>query len=146
MICTPAEEIVKLHMIYRNSVNGRRKLGHLLMTQMDVIDDIELDDTIENRNVEILQAYFKVMGLKLAHGVEKMEIEINTDEIFDEFVGDKWVIGDLDDINEIKMRDMAKERLDEELFVGSKDDMKEELEKLYQEVKDEVDATSITID
>ena len=146
MICTPAEEIVKLHMIYRNSVNGRRKLGHLLMTQMDVIDDIELDDTIENRNVEILQAYFKVMGLKLVHGVEKMNIEVNTDEIFDEFIGDKWVIGDLDDINEIKMRDMAKERLNEEMFIGSKEDMEEELERLYREVKDEVDATSIIID
>lgn len=146
MICTPAEEIVKLHMLYRNSVNGRKKLGRLLMTEMDTIDDIELDDTIENRNVEILQAYFKVMGLKLVFGENKMNIEINTDDIYDEFVEDKWVIGDLDDINEIKMRDAAKKRLDDEIFIGSKEDMEKELERLYQEVKDEVDATSIIID
>lgn len=145
MICTPPEEIVKLHMFFRNSINGRKQLGKALMTEMDTIDDFKVDETIINRNVEILQARLKVMGLKLVFGQEKLNIEINDGKIYDEEVDGMWVIGDLDDINEAKMEAIAKERFNEEFFVGSVDEMKEGIKKKYKDVKDEVDATMINI-
>ena len=146
MICTPAEEIVKIHMFYRNSINGRKNLGKALMTEMDTLEDFEIDDSIKNRNVEILQAYFKAMGLKLEFGKETLNIEINGGQMYDEVVDGTLVIGDLDDINEFKMRNMAKHRVDEELFIGSVDEYNDELAKRYKEVKDEVDASTIMID
>jgi hypothetical protein len=66
--------------------------------------------------------------------------------MYDEVVDGTLVIGDLDDINEFKMRNMAKQRVNEELFVGSVDEYNDELEKRYKEVKDEVDASTIMID
>lgn len=146
MICTPAEEIVKLHMFYRNSINGRKSLGKSLMTEMDTIEDFDIDETTKNRNVEILQAYFKAMGLRLAFGKETLNIEINGGQMYDEVVDGTLVIGDLDDINEHKMRAMAKERINEELFVGSVEDLNNELEKKYNEIVDEVGASTIMID
>ena len=146
MICTEAREIAKLHMFYRNSVKGRKDLGKALMTNMDTIDDFELNDDIKNRNVEILQAYFKAMGLKLAFGKDTLNIEINNGEISSEMVGGKLVIGDLDEINEEKIRLEAKERIDEGLFIGSKDEYNETFKRHYNDIKDELSATDIRID
>ena len=145
MICTPAEEIVKLHMFYRNAINGRKSLGESLMTEMDTIEDFKMDDGVKNRNVEILQARFKAMGLKLVFGKETLNIEVDGGQVYDEVVDGTLVIGDLNDINEFKMRNMAKQRVNEELFVGSVDEYNVELEKRYKEVKDEVDASTIMI-
>ena len=55
------------------------------------------------------------MGLKLAFGKDTLNIEINNGEISSEMVGGKLVIGDLDEINEEKIRLEAKERIDEGL-------------------------------
>ena len=146
MICSEAREIAKLHMFYRNSVKGRKDLGKALMTNMDTIEDFELDNDIKNRNVEILQAYFKAMGLKLEFGKDALEIEINNGQINDEIVGDKLVIGDLDEINEEKIKFEAKRRLDEDLFIGSIDDYDEAFNKHYQDIKDEISGVDIQID
>ena len=146
MICSEAREIAKLHMFYRNSVKGRKDLGKALMTNMDTIEDFELDSDIKNRNVEILQAYFKAMGLKLEFGKDALEIEINNGQINDEIVGDKLVIGDLDEINEEKIKFEAKRRLDEDLFIGSIDDYDKAFNKHYQDIKDEISGVDIQID
>ena len=146
MICSEAREIAKLHMFYRNSVKGRKDLGKALMTNMDTIEDFKLDNDIKNRNVEILQAYFKAMGLKLEFGKDALEIEINNGQINDEIVGDKLVIGDLDEINEEKIKFEAKRRLDEDLFIGSIDDYDEAFNKHYQDIKDEISGVDIQID
>ena len=56
------------------------------------------------------------------------------------------VIGDLDEINEEKIKFEAKRRLDEDLFIGSIDDYDEAFKKHYQDIKDEISGVDIQID
>lgn len=55
-----------LHMYYRSSVHGRQLLAQLLGTK---IENVDIDDLAEpivsNRNVEILNAYNKILGVKM---------------------------------------------------------------------------------
>lgn len=136
LIGTDSEELAKLHMFYRSSVVGRKQLGKQLMSSVEPIEDFELTPDIKNRNVEILEAYFKTMGLKLAYGVEKLNIPIYTDRISDKFYGGKYVIGDDVDHYHAALEYEAKMNVDENLFVGTP----EEYENAIKAEKDNLEA------
>ncbi len=119
LIGTDSEELAKLHMFYRSSVVGRKQLGKQLMSSVEPIEDFELTPDIKNRNVEILEAYFKTMGLKLAYGVKKLNIPIYTDHISDKFYGGKYIIGDDIDHHNAALDYEAKTNVDSEVFIGS---------------------------
>ena len=74
LIGVDAENIAKLHMFYRSSVIGRKDLGKQLATTIKTIKDFKYNDEFKNRNVEILQAYLKAMGLRI------------------EFIGDEYLV------------------------------------------------------
>lgn len=135
LIGTDSEELAKLHMFYRSSVVGRKMLGKQLMSSVEPIEDFELTPDIKNRNVEILEAYFKTMGLRLAYGVEKMEINVYTDQISDKFYGDKYVIGDDLDHLSASLDYEAKKNVDENVFVGTPEEYRKEIEKERDNLK-----------
>lgn len=61
-----SEIINTLHMYYRSSVHGRQLLAQILGTKIEDVDAEDLqDDIISNRNVEILNAYNKILGVKM---------------------------------------------------------------------------------
>ena len=59
-----AELVVQMLMLYSTSPHARRLASQMLTCDPFKID-VKLDDTSVNRNVEILNAYLKTMGLKL---------------------------------------------------------------------------------
>lgn len=61
-----SEMINMLHMYYRSSVHGRKLLATLLGTKVKNITAEDLtDEMISNRNVEILNAYNKILTLRM---------------------------------------------------------------------------------
>ena len=61
-----SEIINALHMYYRSSVHGRQLLAQLLGTKIEEVDMEDLQDPIiSNRNVEIYNAYNKILGVKM---------------------------------------------------------------------------------
>ena len=75
-----SEHINVLHMFHRSSIHGRQTLAEHLTTFMhkmikgdDEVETVTLDELIQdtdnltNRNVEILNAYMKILGIKLTH-------------------------------------------------------------------------------
>lgn len=60
-----AELVVQMLMLYSTSPHARRLASQMLTCDPFKID-VKLDDTSINRNVEILNAYLKTMGLRLS--------------------------------------------------------------------------------
>ena len=145
LIGTSADELAKLHMFYRSSVVGRKNLGKQLMSSVDQIEDFETNNDIKNRNVEVLQAYFKTMGLKLTFGEERVEINVMTDHISDKWYGDRYVIGDDVDHFDEKVKYEAEQNLMEEVFVGTNEEYQERLEEEMEKVKAQYDARFLNI-
>lgn len=135
LIGTDSEELAKLHMFYRSSVVGRKMLGKQLMSSVDQIEDFELTPDIKNRNVEILDAYFKTMGLRLSYGVEKMNINVFTDQLSDKFYGDKYVLGDDLDHLAASLDYEAKLNVDDNVFVGTPEEYDEAIQKEKENLK-----------
>jgi len=81
MIGVDPDIIAKLHLFYRSSVVGRRNLGETLATRLKLLNDFKYSAEFKNRNVEILQAYLKAMGVKIVFENENMYIEIYTDQL-----------------------------------------------------------------
>lgn len=132
-IGVPMEIIAQLHLFYRNSVLGRRYLGKQISKNIDTLKDIKLDPEFTNRNVEILQAYFKTLGIKLEFSDEKYVLDFDIGNYEDIELDDRLVIGTKDEINDFLLEkeiiDMYK---NEKVFIGEK----EEFDKIVKKEKD----------
>lgn len=61
-----SDMINMLHMYYRSSIHGRRLLSTLLATKVKNIKAADLtEDMLSNRNVEILNAWNKILGMRM---------------------------------------------------------------------------------
>lgn len=74
MITIPAEIIAKGNLVARNSPVARRKLGAAQLTSKGDLEHFEIDDTMTNRNIEILSAYLLSMGLELRHTIDMVDL------------------------------------------------------------------------
>lgn len=77
LIGVPPEIISTLHMFYRSSPKGRRYLGKKLLTELDTLEDFVHQADFKNRNLEILQAYLKSLGLRLEFLNDPYTIDIS---------------------------------------------------------------------
>lgn len=76
-----AEDIAKLHLLYRNSVIARREWKKLLTDNPLDIEKIDITDKMTNRNVEILNAYLMCKGQGIVFPGESVYVGVDSDDI-----------------------------------------------------------------
>ena len=79
MISIDPELSARLHMYYRSSPVARRQLGMEIVNNYGSGLPIEpvMTDKMTNRNVEILTAYLKIMGLELEFHEDRLFLPTN---------------------------------------------------------------------
>lgn len=125
--------IAKLHLFYRSSVIGRRSIGTRLATSIKPIKDFKYIDDFKNRNVEILQAYFKAMGIKIVFDENTYEIPVELGDIKSFMTDDEYFIGTRSQYDDYLIEKKVREKYtDGVCYVGTVDDfedmIKEEVE------------------
>ena len=136
LIGVSPEEVAKLHLYYRSSVIGRRNIGKQLATTIKTLKDFKKSDKFTNRNVEILQAYLKAMGLKIKFIGDTYDIPIYTNKI-ESFESDTmYVISTRREFEDIKLKEkIFKKYSDDVCFIGTDDEFEELIEKEFEEAK-----------
>lgn len=79
MISIDPELSARLHMYYRSSPVARRQLGLEIINNYGEGKPIEpvMTDKMTNRNVEVLTAYLKIMGLELVFDEDVLHLPTN---------------------------------------------------------------------
>jgi hypothetical protein len=136
VIGVPPEIIAQLHLFYRSSVIGRRYLGEKLATSIKPIKDFKYSPEFKNRNVEILQAYLKAMGLKIIFTDNYYYIDIYTDELREYDYGDKMFICTQSEFEHLKIEmDVRKEYEETKCFVGTRDEYEKVISDRVREIE-----------
>jgi len=129
------EEIAKIHLFYRSSVIGRRDLGERLTTNIKEVKEFKYSPEFKNRNVEILQAYLKAMGLKIDFEEDKYFIDIFLGSMEEYNYGDKTFICTRREFEDRKTRmDVETDFREKNYFVGSKAEYEEAVDKRVNDV------------
>lgn len=131
------EIMAELHNYYRSSIIARRELGEKLLTSVGEIEDLSPDEPIKNRNVEILLAYLKVIGLTIDFGEEHLlDISAYTDDINTYMRKGELFIGNREDYEDFDLRKEVEEDFRTKVcYVGFEDTIREKKEELYQKKK-----------
>lgn len=147
VIGVPPELVAKLHLFYRSSPIGRRELGTQLATSTKELKDFNYNDNFSNRNVEILQAYLKALGLQLQFGDELMNVDIRTGAWAEHNVRDGVFIGTQSEYEEVKMRDNAISHFEsKEIFVGTNEEYDQLIDWKVNEQRLRTSDTGLVID
>lgn len=127
-IGVPTDIIAELHQFYRSSVIGRREFGEKLMTSIKELKDFKHSDRYTNRNVEILQAYLKTIGLTLNFENDMMEIRIPTGEIESFNDDNKLYFASHEDYEDIKREEAVRGRYQDDLvFFGTPEEFEDRI-------------------
>jgi 5S rRNA maturation endonuclease (ribonuclease M5) len=133
LIGTPSDMIAKLHLFYRSSVIGRRDLGKRLIKNLKMLDDFRYEDNIKNRNVEILQAYLKSMGLRIKFIGNKYNIDVEIGDIKTFEDDEKLFIGTESDYKDYKLKKKIKKKCEtKKCFVGTKEEFNKMIDDEYE--------------
>lgn len=147
LIGVQPEDIAKLHLFYRSSVIGRRDIGKQLATTIKTLKDFKNSDRFTNRNVEILQAYFKAMGLKIEFLDNVYKIDINTDYIKSFNTDTMYMISTKQEYEDTMLKEAIRKKYrDDVCFVGTSEEFNELLESEYKEAKRQQDYYCIDIE
>lgn len=138
MISISPELSARLHMYYRSSPVARRKLGLEIINNYGAGKPIEpvMTDKMTNRNVEVLSAYLKIMGLELVFDQDEVYLPINEqgrreDQMYyHKYRGDQYIATPEYMLKQMA-RDKVKERMEDNelgyLYVGDDGSFKEQL-------------------
>ena len=138
MISIDPELSARLHMYYRSSPVARRQLGLEIVNNYGVGKPIEpiMTDKMTNRNVEILSAYLKVMGLKLVFDEDSMYLPTNEEGLNDShgyyhrFNGKHYFVTPKEMLREVAEYKVRQKMEDEELgyiYIGTDGSHKEQV-------------------
>jgi len=136
LIGVDPEEVAKLHMFYRSSVIGRRDIGKQLATTVKTLKDFKKSGNFTNRNVEILQAYLKAMGLKIEYLDDYYDIPIYSDNL-ESFESDTmYIISTRKEYEDIKLKDkILKKYRDDVCFVGTDEEFLKLVDTEFEDAK-----------
>lgn len=136
-------DLAKLHMLYRSSPIGRRELGKTIINNygMNKPIEVEMTDKMTNRNIEILGAYLKIMGLELVEENDDIYMPDNTDSdnklTSHIFKGSTYIATPLE-MRRIVAKDLAKRQLNSgEYIVIGADSM--EVDRFLDELTDRIE-------
>lgn len=139
-----SKTINKFHKAYRSSMVDRQQLGVDLVEEIDVKDFKETN--FPNRNVEILHAYMKSMGLELVYGGDKTHVDIDDGSMNSYEYSNKMYIGTKSDFDEYTLREDTLDKISYNgCFVGSTDEYDEFVEKSIEKERKDREAYYIKI-
>ena len=127
-----SEEIAKMHLMYRNSVIGRREWKKLLVDNPLDFDDFEMVPEFTNRNVEILNAYLMCKGQGIVFPGDTVYISADSDEVENFLYKNEIYLCKPETMREILINDYFRPKFEEKLIVG--DD--EFIEQCWEEYKE----------
>jgi hypothetical protein len=129
-----SDKIAQLHLFHRSSIVGRRYLAEKLATSIKTINDFPDSPDFKNRNVEILQAYLKTMGVKIEFSDENYVIDINTGDLEEFDYDGKIYLCTKIEFEKIKQKiEIEKEFENNGCFVGTVDEYKQAIEDKIKE-------------
>jgi DNA-directed RNA polymerase beta subunit len=120
-IGVPSNEIAKFHLMYRNSVIGRREWSKLLTENPLDIDDIKLKPEFTNRNVEILNALLMCKGQGILFPGDTIYVGMDTDEVESFLYDNKVFLYTAKEMRDVLIRDYFKDKFNEKMIVGDKE-------------------------
>ena len=130
-IAADSYDIAKMHLLYRNSVIGRREWKVLLTGDPTNLEDIKLKPEFTNRNVEILNALLTCMGRGIEFPGDTLYLDIDDDRIETFLFDNMFTMATPKQMREIILDKYFRPKFEEKLCVGSK----EEIEEMYQKYK-----------
>ena len=133
--------IAKLHLFYRSSVVGRRSIGDKLATSIKTINDFKYAPDFRNRNVEILQAYFKAMGIKIEFDEKMMEIPVELGDIKSFDIDGQYFIGTQTEFDDYVIEKKVRDKYTSEGFcyIGTEDEYEDMISKEIEVAKNKRD-------
>ena len=125
MISVPGDDLAQLHMLYRSSPVGRRKLGTTIINNYgnNIPIEVEMNDKMTNSNIEILGAFLKIMGLELIHENDELYLPDHSDDDNElkvhKFKGNTYIATPLEMRREVA-KDLAKRAMEskESIIIG----------------------------
>ena len=126
-----SEDIAKMHLMYRNSVIGRREWKKLLTGNPLDFDDFDLTSDFTNRNVEILNAYLMCKGQGIVFPGDTVYISADSDAVENFLYKNSVYLCKPETMREILIDDYFRPKFEEKLIVGDK----EFIEDCYQKYK-----------
>lgn len=134
----PSALIAKMHLFYRSSPVARQELGKMLSSNVEGLSTMEVTDLMTNRNVEILNAYFKFLGVKLSFKDRNMHFTVvdnKTVRMKEIDVGKYFVGTDLDFIKEGLRQEIVNSPKDPSVFkVRNTEEARKELDLKVEEL------------
>lgn len=136
-IGVPSEIMANIHLYYRSSMIGRRELAEQLMTNIKPLEEFPHSKEFTNRNMEILQAYLKALGLHIKFHEDRQEVKFYTDDIMSFKYGGKTIISTMEEYEKQKRMIDARTKYEdgEEMFIGTKDEFQERIKAEAEEIK-----------
>jgi DNA-directed RNA polymerase beta subunit len=135
-----SDVIANLHLSYRSSAQGRKELSKQLATNLNTLEDFITSPEFKNRNVEILQAYFKCLGYELVFEDQYYKVKSRIKDIKTKptsngkmFIGAEYEFDEYERGLEIKAKNpiFAGTRAQYEKFIQDEIDKERKLEKYY---------------
>ena len=124
--------LAKMHLVYRTSPFARREVGKLYTNNILDFKRFKIKPGFKNRNVEILNAKLKGLGLKIDFGFDGLNIEVDDGTLHEFSFGGETYICTRTEMRDILLDFLLKPNFEKLNLKGSK----KELKKLYGEYKD----------
>ena len=127
-----SEDIAKMHLMYRNSVIGRREWKKLLDGNPLEFNDFNFAPEFTNRNVEILNAYLMCKGQGIVFPGDTIYISAESDEVENFLYKNNIYLCKPEKMREILIADYFRPKFEEKMIVGDE----EYIEQCWQEYKE----------
>lgn len=138
----PEDVIAEEHLLYRSSVIGRRELARSLMSNYGENNDIKITENMTNRNVEILSAYFMLLGFELLFEHDEVDLSPGNG-IKTHIYHNRRYICTTDEMKQIIAKDITQGMIDrnepDAIYVGPEVGLEEFCDELTSRIADHID-------
>ena len=118
-----------LHLFYRSAVTGRTGLAEELATTTKQLKEFPYDESVTNRNVEILQALLKSLGVRYEFIGKKYRIPIEIGDMRTHDIDGKMTIcTDSEYEDKLLMKSIRDKYKNEICLVGTKEEVEERIQ------------------
>lgn len=135
-------DIAEQHLLYRSSVIGRRELATTLMTNYGEPNNVKITDKMTNRNVEILTAYFQLLGFELLFEHDEIDLS-DGDGLKHHIYRGKHYVCSTDDMKKVIAKDISTRLIDEQdpdaVYIGSDENYQNFVNELIDKVSDNIE-------
>ena len=132
--------LAKFHLFYRSSPAARREVEKLYTKNPLNFKKFKVKKRFKNRNVEILNAYFKSSGRRLNYGFDGLRLNIFDDDLHTIMYKGKMYVDTYEGMRKRLLEQRYRKEFNQTLHVGSKEWIESEYKKFadneYDKIKD----------